>query len=705
MIKPKFIVTAVIAILFFTKVNAQVDTTHFDLGRIQLKKDFTQSITVKGEDLQRMPFDNLADAINVWFYGGYTNTTNIVYVVDGNLVNDANAYSIYDIDEVTLVQSALTQIAGTSQQQQLILIKTKRAKTKGSGVTASGQANISSVYTNNIPTTPILNNGVTEYPNTYQTGIKSTTTVYQQYYVSAYQNTGNMQFGASADYLTDGLPQIKNSAESNSQRINRLRLNGYFDAKVGRSMLDVTAGYTPQTGKDVYDATSQYSDYNGVTKQSDHLFNGTVKLTTNIFAGLVNVIHADYNNYRGDDNGTALTINTYTTPENYITKTTNYSHTIIAYDNLSYDAKFGDWGLEPAVNLNFRSFKDSTFTGNYNYVNNDLSSESYSTSWMQEKDHRFELTPSLNLYYKSYFNIQGGLLYSLIPASYYTKPDHKLFPFVLTSFDVMHLIDPTSTVTIKGYITYAINPTVPDNFSQLPDFNNTTILHAVDAYTNTIVLEPMAGNSGTYYANYNTGFTNSVGTYNTFTAGLTVSPEKSGLSFNYFYEKSSYMSNVEIFVYAYPNTESEFFNPSTNSILHRFGIDYKLTASKLNWNTGISATMIKQTYLTGFGTSPVVGNNQWTGGWVNRLTCLDFFAGADLLYQLGENVYAMENGKLVTSKINSFSLQNLYAGYHLKIKGLKNPEAFANARNIFQNKKEDITDDRKYIGLGFKLSL
>jgi hypothetical protein len=68
MIKPKFIVTAVIAILFFTKVNAQVDTTHFDLGRIQLKKDFTQSITVKGEDLQRMPFDNLADAINVWFY-------------------------------------------------------------------------------------------------------------------------------------------------------------------------------------------------------------------------------------------------------------------------------------------------------------------------------------------------------------------------------------------------------------------------------------------------------------------------------------------------------------------------------------------------------------------------------------------------------------------------------------------------------------
>ena len=704
MIKPKLLITAIVVLLFFAKANAQ-DSTHYDLGRIQLKKDFTQSVTVKGEDLEKMPFTNLSDAINVWFYGSYTNVNNLVYVIDGNLVNDVNTYSIYDIDEVTLIQSALTRIAGTSQQQQLVLIKTKRAKTKGSGVTASGQTNVSSLYTNNIPTVPFYNNGVTEYPNTYQTGIKSTTTVYQQYFVSAYQNTGNMQFGASVDYLTDGLPQIKESSASNSQSVDRLRLNGYFDAKLGRSMLDVTVGYAPQKGKFTDESTSQYDDYNGTTKENDHLFNGSIKLTTNIFAGLVNVIHADYNNYRGDDNGNALETYTYNTPaENFITKTTNYNHTIVAYDNLSYNAKFGDWGLEPAVNFSFRSFKDSTFNGNYNYSQN-ISAESYNINSTREKDHRFELTPSINLYYKSYFNIQGGLLYSLLPASYYTKPDHKVFPFVSTSFDVMHLFDPTSTVTIKGYITYAVNPTVPDNFSQLPDFNNTTILQAVDAYTNTIVLEPMAGNSGTYYANYNTGFTNSVGTYNTFTAGLSVSPEKSGLSFNYFYEKSSYMSNVEIFVYAYPNTESEFFNPSTNSILHRFGIDYKLKASKLNWNTGISATMIKQTYLTGFGTSPVTGNNQWTGGWVNRLSYLEFFAGADLLYQFGEKVYAMENGKLVTSTINSFSLQNLYAGYHLKIKGLKSPEVFANARNIFQNKKEDITDDRKYIGLGFKLSL
>jgi hypothetical protein len=702
MIKPKLLITAIVVLLFFAKASAQ-DTAHYDLGRIQLKKDFNQGITVKGEDLEKMPFTNLAEAINVWFYGSYTNITNLVYVVDGNLVNDANAYSIYDIDEVTLLQSALTKIAGTSQQQQLVLIKTKRSKTKGSGVTAAGQVNISSLYTNNIPTTPFYNNGVTEYPNTYQTGIKSTTTVYQQYFVSAYQNTGNMQYGASVDYLTDGLPQIKEPSASYSQSIDRLRLNGYFDAKLGRSALDVTASYNPQTGKDDSKSSFSYGNYNNTVKQSDHLFNGSIKLTTPIIPGLVNVIHADYNNYRGDDNGTGISTSTFSSSvENILTKNTNYSHTIVAYDNLDYDFKFNDWGLEPAVNISFRSFLDSTYASTYSYYKDQAGSVATSAGWQREKDHRFLLTPSINLYYKSYFNIQGGLLYNIVPPVY-LKPAHKLFPFISISADLMRLINPVSTVTIKGYITYAINPFLPDNFSQLPDFNNTTILQPVDAYTNTVVLQPVAGNSGTYFANYN-AYLNNAKTYNTFTAGLTVSPSEAGLTFSYFFERNSYVSFMEVIVPAFLNTQNEYFLTNTNSILHRFSVDYTLNKSFFDWHTGINATMIKQSYLL-FGTNIATGNNQWTGGWVNRLNYRDFFAGANLLYQSGEKVYAIENGKLVTSTINSFSLQSLYAGYHLKIKGLKAPEVFANAKNIFQNKKEDITDDRKYIGLGFKLSL
>ena len=188
MIKPKLLIAALAISLFFTQANAQ-DSTHYDLGRIQLKKDFTQSVTVKGEDLEKMPFTNLAEAINVWFYGSYSNSSTLVYVIDGNLVNDVNAYSIYDIDEVTLIQNAVTHIAGISQQQQqMVLIKTKRSKVKGSGVTAVAQADISKLYTNNIRSYTATPEQVFDY----QTGLKTSTTLYQQYYVSAYQNTGNI---------------------------------------------------------------------------------------------------------------------------------------------------------------------------------------------------------------------------------------------------------------------------------------------------------------------------------------------------------------------------------------------------------------------------------------------------------------------------------------------------------------------------------
>jgi hypothetical protein len=54
---------------------------------------------------------------------------------------------------------------------------------------------------------------------------------------------------------------------------------------------------------------------------------------------------------------------------------------------------------------------------------------------------------------------------------------------------------------------------------------------------------------------------------------------------------------------------------------------------------------------------------------------------------------------------HSFSLQNVYFGYKLQTKQFKNLEVFANGRNVWQNKKSDITDNRRFYGIGFKLGL
>jgi hypothetical protein len=697
MIKPKLLVAALAVILLFTKANAQ-DTTHYDLGRIQVKKDFTQSITVKGEDLEKMPFTNLAEAINVWFYGRYTNVTNLVYIIDGNLVNDVNTYSIYDIDEITLIQNAVTTMSGASGPEQLIVIKTKRSNERGFGITADGQGGISSLYTNNIYNTQT---------NTYEAGNKSTNAVYQQYYIAAHENTGNVSFGISANYLRDGLPVIKQQSQvyNTPQTIDRLKFNTYLDVRMGKSVLDVTASYDPQKIKYVLnDVTVQNLDsYN----DNSHIFNGTLSLTTHILPGFTNVIHGDYNYYRDNEYGNDYeTLNDGYNEINY--KGNSYNHNIVAYDNLSYNDKLGDWNFEPAINLNFRTLRDSSYYSNISTTDGMVEGNSY--NYGAGKVHLFLLTPSISFYYKSFFNVQAGVLDNLYTFGVYnfnaSKPQTVL-PFINATADILQLINSSSSLSLKVYGSFSTNDLFTDNFNSLPNlYNQSTEIPVINAAVTT--LAPFYG-TGIYTSSASYLYQQASKTFKTFSAGLNIASKNIPITANYFFEKTSYYSPVFLYQPFGANGEQEISTyTSTNMILNRISINYKLSSSKFNWQMAVNGTMLKQNFpnMDNGTTKPSLGGGEWTGGWINRLTYRNFFAGADLLYHIGEKIYSESNtGTIVTNKFNSFSLQNLYAGYRLKINGLKAPEIYADARNIFQNKKEDITDDRKYIGVGFKLSL
>jgi len=700
MIKPKLLVTALVVILLFAKANAQ-DTTHYDLGRIQLKKEFTQSVTVKGADLEKMPFDDISEAIRMWFNGAYSTNATLVYVIDGNLVNDVNAYSIYDIDEVTLIQNAVVNITGAPGPQQLVLIKTKRAKAKGFGVTANAQANISNGYTNNIFN--IQN-------DTYHTGLISTNTLYQQYYVSVYKNTDNLKFGISADYLRDVMPVITGEGVvyPTSRNFDRLKLNTYFDVKLGNSTLNLTASYNPQKGGEVYDDYTNSEEIVLNDAYRDHMTDATLSLTTPIAHGFINVIHADYNYLGGTDGGAQFqSYNNSVFSTTYKYNTHNYN--FVAYDNLSYNVKFGNWGLEPAVNLNFRKFKDSTYDSSLAYdQNGNVSSSLYDVS---SKEHLFLLTPSVNLYYKSCFNIQGGFLEDLATIGAYNPVNtktQKVLPFITASADVMQLINPNSSLTVKIYGSYAINDLFTDNFNLLLPFSLPSIQVPLVGSINNSFTEPYYGVD--VYKNFPTYlYEGTAKTFKTVSAGLNISPKKSDFTFSYYFQKNNYLSPIYIYEpYGANSVEIGSDYTNANMVLNRLSLSYKLTESDVSWRTNINATIVKQTYPEeNYNNAKIsLGGGVWTGGWVNRLTYRDFFAGIDVLYEVGRKIYSESaTGTLITNNANSFSLQNLYLGYHLKVKKLKNAEVFANARNIFQNQKEDITDDRKYYGIGLKVSL
>ena len=145
--KKPLLLCTIFLCFFLSKTKAQTDTTKYDLGRVQINKQLAHGITIKAADLEKMPFASLADAINVWLYGAYGSAVSYVPVIDGIVMTDVNALSIYDIDEITLVQHATTVLNGASLQQFLLLIKTRRNRPGKSGIAAAGQTNLVKLHT------------------------------------------------------------------------------------------------------------------------------------------------------------------------------------------------------------------------------------------------------------------------------------------------------------------------------------------------------------------------------------------------------------------------------------------------------------------------------------------------------------------------------------------------------------------------------
>ena len=82
--------------------------------------------------------------------------------------------------------------------------------------------------------------------------------------------------------------------------------------------------------------------------------------------------------------------------------------------------------------------------------------------------------------------------------------------------------------------------------------------------------------------------------------------------------------------------------------------------------------------------------------------------GIDFLYQAGEAPYNLIHALagapdyIPPTNKNSFALQNFYIGARVNIPHLKDAEIYANSRNLVQNNGGDITDGRRFYGLGFK---
>ena len=672
LLAPAYVLAAFL--LCSSQANAQTpDSAYFNLGRVKLLKSSTQHVTVKAEDLQRFPSANLSEAVNVWFSGFFSDAGTLVYVIDGNLATDVNQYPVYDIEEITFIQNAVTQLNGVSQQQQLVLVTTKRNLTGNSGITAVAQGSLVKLQTNRIGS------------NASSTGSNA---YYQQYHLSAYKNINQVHFGVSANYLRDVMPGFNISTRTDlvNPQIKRWRFNGYFNARLWEgTVLDVTGGYVPQNnsqqiGQQASAAVISQAEINS----KENLYNGSLNLHSQLLPGLTNELRGVYNNYTNDYNSNSFVLYyTGATPNHYSSTTTTNAkmRDVVIYDELRYSKTSGNFTFSPAVNFNYRNIKNSTLTSTAN------SNSSYSQNRSSLDGKTYLLTPTLTVSYNSAASLTAGFVQFLNSTSGVVdaKPK-KFFPFVTASANVSKLIDTGARVNVNVYGSYAVNNRLNDTHTTLSFFYPYSVTANYNSFaTNIAVSDYINGKN-----------------FKTFTLGSTVGLFQNKLELSYNYDNRKSFSSV---YYLYNNNQSFLYLADTRYKTHRIGVGYNwIKQDNINWKTQINATNLKQEILSApVGNIIILNtfNRAWTGGWTNRLQYKNFVGGIDLLYLFGKN-----NGSISsTLDLDSFALQNLYAGWRIKTSKLKGLEVYASGRNLFQNKQSVLPDYRRYIGIGLHASL
>ena len=672
---------------------AQSDSSKYDLGYLKLDKKFTQNITIRGADLEKMPFTNLSDALAAWLYGAYTTPGTLQYVVDGNPVSDVNAYSVFDIEEVVLVQQAAGQVGAFGSQQQLVLIKTRRGKGK-QGITIGAQTGLVNASGN---------------------GTKTDARMYHQYYAGVYRNLSTISFGLSGDYQRDVFPlQSQGVKTTTPVELQRWRLNGYFTWRPNAAnQIEATMNYAPQRGDDdISSGSGGYQFYfSGHVKQ--HLVLPRLSWHSDILPGLKNDLQVAWlsSKYTGTSQYFQSFLPQYSNLNvgHEVTKGTS----LRVNERLSYELSSGGWKIEPAVNASYEHL-DQKFTTSYSTAQNvtgppyNLSSGTNlatSTGNMEGKANVYILTPAVNIAFNRALNINGGVFLDVSGARF--RGARKSSAFASVAVDLLQLGKAGNDNSLKVFGSYAQQTMLTSNNYALGDLASGNSLQPTPAPA------VVVGSAGTIASPVTLGnFYLVVPSYWVWESGVSWSILQHRLELQYTLEQRRPSS----FGFLDMPSGTISFYEQWRSTLHHFGVRAKiLDGAGLSWESGLNLTLLKgktdsSNYMERNG-KPGVGEfnsdpNSLTGGFVNRLRLGQFTAGLDLLYHFHETAYTTaDNLTFTPHRVNSFLIPNIYAGYDLHLPHGKGLELFAESRGLVRNHSQDLMDARRYYTIGGKLTM
>ncbi len=643
-----------LSLLFITlqfTVSAQTDSLAFDPGITTIDKKATQYITVKGTDLQKFPFINLEEAINIYFNGMLSPGSDYAYIIDGNISNAISALSIYDIESITLVLNAQSLVNGVSPSQNIVLVTT--ATGNKTGITAV--ANTFYTRRRNEQTGKLYNH---DKP-----------TFYHQYYLGGNWSGKQSRFGASLNYLHDAFSRIS-VIEGNTispQRINLFRANASFNTKLGkRSALAMRLAVSPGDSAHSDILTHQYPDIrNKQIKGNNLLIFPSAKLLTNFnkhWSNELNIAytHGDVNTKETDESILTSLNTTYTS---YIDNSYNQNHLLLR-NRIGFEKQSGQWKFNPTLAFSLLHGKTT-----YNFNKTILTEGNISTngySWGERKNIEIAITPNAAFSYKEVLFVQGGAQFTRFKKDFLPQTINKIHPFISASFDLIKAIESSSNYSARLFASYSegnswMEKTFYNTYGHFHrENNNLQISPYIEPQPATIL-----------------------------SAGATVGWYDK-LKLSYAFERSRYHELIIVPTILSLSTSRE--NESELNT-HRFSLNYtdrKYTGFINVYHRSYSANVVRQGPSSPTNQGQILSEG-FSAGWVNHFRFNNITAGINAMYYNADHK-------------NIFLLQHLYAGYTTVI-NTRSIEYYLSARNLLQNKESDIpTAFIKYYGIGVKMN-
>ena len=658
-----------------------VDSSRYDIGYLTLDGSFTQHVTIRGEDLEKMPVVNLSDALRPWLFGTYTGPLTVAYVVDGNPVTDVDIYPLYEIAEVTLVQNAVATAGYGNGQQELVLVTTKRGKGPG-GWRVAAQAGL---------------------VNGDRTGTATNTGLYHQYYVGAYHNADKLSYGVSAGWQRDIQPGEESSFTDvyTPDNLQRWRMNGWMEWRPDpKNTIGLKLGYLPQRTAYADSAVDQTMPSRYSSQAKGHLLIPELSWEGRWSRGLRNKFDAEYLYGRGEWESDELYLNSQSIPElDDFQTNTKLSH-LVFRDRLIYETKAGNWRISPSLDLSYQHIDERTDIVSFQQTNMSV----LYNGLQEQKGSLFYITPAINMSLARAFDIGGGLA---VNGSSKVEPgNRRLFPFVTATLDLLHLSEAASGGSLKVSGSYARRSSrYIDDYSMSDLVTSGGGQTLYDVYHNT---------TGYLYSNGQTGgiggFAGNEPGYWAWGAGAAYGTADGRVTLQYYFERR----NMSYMISEYSGLTG--YEPWAGNF-HHIDLRFKPIDSKSEaWLTGFTVNLMRSkgdttgfqpfsNYVYGAPAGDVYPSGlTWTGGWVNRLRFGRFSAGLDLLYHFGEKAVGSAGG---VRTLNPVVVPNVYAGYQWKL-GTGALEVFLQGSGLVRYANlsmTDIPDNRRYVTIGGSYAL